>query len=65
MFRALIPENTFKGLHHLSNDLFALAGDGVVLALRSTNGGFLRLATRQKHQSQHGQKLITNKLSHK
>ncbi len=39
MFRALIPENVFKILHHLSNDLLAPAGDGVVLAFHHFQGG--------------------------
>ena len=39
MFRALIPENTSKKLHHISNDLLALAGDGVVLAFHHFQGG--------------------------
>lgn len=39
MFRALIPENTFKELHHLSNDLLSPAGDGVVFAFHHFQGG--------------------------
>ena len=39
MFRALIPENVFKILHRLSNDLFAAAGDGVVFAFHHFQGG--------------------------